>query len=143
MKIRSVSLNRTHIPVISFTDFDGVEHKNADLPESEQIRVEIKMASGTEMIEYQKGYSTVDKFGQQKFYNSMNINNVILKHVLKIHNLDHETGIIDTAEKLISGAKKDDILSVILLDCFNVIMGRSIATEPGKEPESENLTLGE
>lgn len=143
MKIRSVSLNRLHIPDIAFTDFDGVEHRNAELPESDQIRVELKMASGTEMIEYQKGYSVLDRNGQQKFFNQMNINHVVSRHVLKIHNLEHETGIIDTAAKLVAGAAQDDLLSVLLLDCFNVIMGRTVPTEPGKEPESENLTVGE
>jgi hypothetical protein len=122
MKIRSVSLKKTHVPDITFYDFDGNECRNAELPESDQIRVDLRVASGSELVEYQKGYTVVsDK--TQKHYSSINIELIVAKHVSAIHGLDHETGLIDTANKLISGAKNDDILGTILLDCFNVIMG--------------------
>lgn len=141
MKIRSVSLNVTHIPDITVTDFSGIEHKNVELPESDQITVELKMASGTEMIEYQKGYSVIGKDGSQKHYSQMNIEYVVAKHVLKIAGLEHETGDIDTGAKLNAGAKSDDLLSVIQLDLFNVIMGKTLPNNRKKEVLSADTVL--
>lgn len=131
--MKRASLERVFIP-----EFNG----NRDLPEAEQVSIEMKIATIKERDVY-----SILKGKKGGGYTQTKKEFTALKNkVTRINNyFDDLNNPIDTAEKLIEDVKKCSIESnELALEIWNRIMGYSSLLEgEDEENESEDLTEGE
>ena len=122
MGFRFTALNTTYVPDVMLPMDDGTLKNNRELPSTQRISVELKLADGEQRSIYSATYSVFDKESSQlQHHDKINVYGVIEKHVEKVFGLENY-GII-TGIDLAKGMRTNKEFSDIAVKCYNVIIG--------------------
>lgn len=121
-KIKLVEAERIFIPNVEFPTENGKE-KNRELPEEDQVKCEIELATIGQKNKYIGSYSVAGKKGNKevKSFIDFHYDTAVRKHCTKVTGLE-DFGVKD-GNTLLESAKKYPVLNDVIQEVFFKING--------------------